>query len=77
MSGFFDDMLSAGLDLGKQYVQNEINDHGNQQPVVRPDTESVPSKTVQPTKAESDIKKVMIGGGVLVGVLVLVLVLKK
>jgi len=74
----FENLLSGGMDLGKQYLKQEIADHGKKDPEVRPNTQQVPAAVPVQTKPEADKKKFyMIGGGVVVGVIVLALVLKK
>lgn len=74
---FFEDILTRGLNLGEKYVSQEVLENGNQAPEIRPDTEQVPSKTVQPTAAQVLAKKaVIIGGSVFVGFLALAIIAK-
>ena len=70
----FEDLLSAGTDLGKQYLKQEIADHGNQQPQTRP--AGTPVVVQQQSPIKIDKKTMIIGGGVLVGILVLGFVFK-
>ena len=70
----FEDLLNAGTDLGKEYLKQEIADHGNKKPETRPAGTPV---IVQQSSFKMDKKAIMIGGGALFGVVVLMLILKK
>ena len=73
----FENALAMGTDLGKDYLKKEIADHGRKKPKTRPDTLQVPSGKVEEKKGMSTKTMVVIGGGVLVGVAILALLLKK
>ncbi len=76
----FDNILSSAVDLGKSYIDKEIADHGKKEPTTRPDPVAVPDSSPQSspiTPGLSPKHLAMIGGGVFVGVLALVLILKK
>lgn len=78
----FQDAAAASVDLGKQYLANEIAQNGNSRPAERPDPQDTPERTVAATPGTEDAKAnttktvLYVVGGV-AAVVVVALVLKK
>lgn len=71
----FNDLLKSTTNLGEQLLAKEIADHGKKEPASRPAEKQIVTQPEEPKMEKKTMY--MIGGGIAVGVLALVLILKK